>query len=123
MVKSGCSGLNMLWYLTLRPVVDFGNLGVIRYAAFIIVPVPKDGNFRNSNGNLFSRDSGAGTEKAMEDAMDIIQVFPNEVVDLWVSWNGFIPTILSLIACCGPFDAGVIYKGNGSVWDLWLKDE
>jgi hypothetical protein len=51
----------------------------------------------------------------VEDVMDIVQVFPNEAVDLWVSWNGFVPTILSLVVCHGPFDAGVIYEGNGSV--------
>lgn len=47
--------------------------------------------------------------------MDIVQVFPNKAADLWVSQNGFIPTILGLVACCRPFDAGVIYEGDGSV--------
>lgn len=55
--------------------------------------------------------------------MDVIQMFPNEAVDLWVSWNGLVPTILSLIACCRPFDAGVVHKGNSSVQDLGLKDK
>ena len=83
----------------------------------------EDGDFQDSDGDLLGRDSGASTEEAVEDAVDVIQVFPNEVTDLWVSRNGFIPTILGLIACRGPFDAGVVYKGNSSVRDLRLKDK
>ena len=77
--------------------------------------MPKDGDFWNGDGNLFRRDSGTSTEEVMEDAMDVVQVFLNEAADLWVSWNGFIPTILGLVACYRPFDAGVVYEGNSSV--------
>jgi hypothetical protein len=103
--------------------MDLGNLGVIRNAAFVIALVPEDSDFWDSDGDLLGGDSGAGAEEAVEDAMDIIQVFPNEAADLQVSQNGFIPTILSLVVCCGPFNASVIYEGNGSVQDLGLKDE
>jgi hypothetical protein len=59
----------------------------------------------------------------VEDVMDIIQVFLNKVADLQVSWNGLIPTILSLVVCCGTLDTGVVYKGHGGVWDFRLKNK
>jgi hypothetical protein len=109
--------------LTLGPVTDLGDLGVVRNAAFIIALVPKDSDFWDGDGDLLGRDSGTGAEEVVEDAMDIVQVFPNEAADLWVSRSGFVPTILGLIVCHGPFDAGVVYKGNGGVWDFRLEDK
>jgi hypothetical protein len=55
--------------------------------------------------------------------MDIVQVFSNEAADLQVSWNGLVPTILGLVACCRTLDTGVVYKGHSSVQDFRLENK
>jgi hypothetical protein len=45
-------GANIGEGLTLGPVVDLSDLGVIRNAAFVVALVSKDSNFRNGNGDL-----------------------------------------------------------------------
>jgi hypothetical protein len=62
--------------------MDLGDLGVVENVAFIIALVSENGDFWNGDGDLLGRDSGTGTEEVMEDAMDIVQVFLNGVVDL-----------------------------------------
>ena len=109
--------------LAIRPVPDLGNLGVVGDAPFIVAFVFKDNNFRDGDEELLHRDGGTGTEELMEYAVDVIQMLPNEAVDLVVSWNHFVPSILGFITCWRAFDTSVVYKGVGLVGDLGLKDE
>jgi hypothetical protein len=55
--------------------------------------------------------------------MDVVQVFLNEAADLRVSQNGLVPIILSLVACHGTLNTGVIYKGHSGVWDFGLENK
>ena len=71
--------------LAIGPVPDLGNLGVVGDAPFIVAFVSKDDNFRDSNEELLRGDGGTGTEELMEYAVDVVQMLPNEVVDLVVS--------------------------------------
>ena len=80
-----------------RPVLNSRNLGVVRDVAFIIALVAKEGDFWDCDGNLLGRNGGAGTEKTVEDVVDIIEVFPDKMPDLRISGNGLIPTILCFV--------------------------
>ena len=109
--------------LAIRLVSDLGNLGVVGDVPFIVAFVSKDDNFRDGDEELLCGDGGTGTEESMEYAVDVIQMLPNEVVDLVVSRNCFVPSILGFITCWWAFDTSVVHKGVGLVGDLGLEDE
>ena len=92
------------------PVMDFGNLGIVGDVAFVIALVSKYCDFGDGNLDLLHRDGGSGTMEMVENAVDVIEVLPDEVSNLGVGWNGFIPSILCLIVRRQSFDAGVIHK-------------
>jgi hypothetical protein len=45
-------GMNVGEGLTLGPVIDLSDLGVVRNAAFVVALVSEDSNFRNGDSNL-----------------------------------------------------------------------
>ena len=55
--------------------------------------------------------------------MYIVEVLPNEVSDLQVSWDDLIPTTLDFIAGWVSFDSSVINELLCQVRDLGLQDE
>jgi hypothetical protein len=116
-------GTDIREVLAFRPVTNPGHLGVIRDAAIIVAFVSENDDFGDGNKKFLRRDGGAGAEKLMEYAVDVIQMFPDEAVDLIVSRNRFIPSVLGFIMHWWAFDASVIHKGVGLVGDLGLKDE
>ena len=69
----------------------------------------KDGDFGNGDGDLLGGNGGASTEEAVENAMDVVEVLPDEVVDLGVSGNSFISFILGFVVGSGSLDAGVVF--------------
>jgi len=105
------------------PVTDLGYLGVVQNAAFVVALVAKDSDFGDGDGELLGRYGGSSAKEMVDDAMDVVEVLPDEVTNLRVSWNGLIPSVLSFIVGRGAFDVGVVHKGQGGVRDLWLKDE
>jgi hypothetical protein len=116
-------GMDIGEVLAFRPVTNLGHLGVIRDAAIVVAFVSKNDDFGDGNEKFLRRDGGAGTEKLMEYAVDIVQMFPDEAADLIVSRNHFVPSVLGFITCWRAFDASVVHKGVGLVRDLGLEDE
>jgi len=113
-------GADVREVLALRPVVDFGNFGVIRDAAFVGALVSEDGDFRLGNGKLLGGNGGAGAEKAVEDAMDIVDVNPDKVADLRVSRDSLIPSVLGFEVGLRTLDIHVIQEGNSGVQNFGL---
>ena len=109
--------------LAFGPVANLHDFGVVRDAALIIASVPKDGNFWCSDGKLLGRYGCAGTKKAVKDAVDITDVLPDEVMDLQVSRNRLIPSVLKFVTCLWSLDTGIVHKGHCRVGDLGLKNE
>jgi hypothetical protein len=116
-------GTDIREVLAFRPVTNLGHLGVIRDAAIIVAFVSKNDDFGDGDEKFLCRDGGTGTEKSMEYVVDIVQMFPDEVADLIVSRNHFIPSVLGFIMRWWAFDASVVHKGVGLVRDLGLEDE
>ena len=50
----------------------------------------------------------------------IIEVFLDESADARVGGDGAVGTVRDLVVCEWSFDGIVIYKGVGSVRDLWF---
>jgi len=71
--------------LAAGPVADLVNFGVVRNATFIIALVSKDGDCRDCDEELHRGDGGSSTEEPVEYMVDVIEVLPNEAMDLWVS--------------------------------------
>jgi len=109
--------------LAFGPVVNFCDFGVIRDLALVIASVPEDGDFRCSDGELLGRYGCTGTKEVVKDVVDITDVLPDEVMDLRVSWNRLIPSVLKFITCLWSLDAGVVYKGHCRVGNLGLKNK
>jgi len=103
--------------------VNFCNFRVVGYAAFVIALVSENDNFRDSNKELLSGDSGAGTAEAMEDAIDVVEVFPHELVDKGVVGSGGEAAVVSLVTRGRTFDAAVIDVGPGNIRDFGLEEE
>ena len=99
-------GTDVREVLALRPFADLGDLGVVWDAAFVGALVSEDGDFWPCDGELLGGNGGSGAEEAVEDAMDIVDVHPNELADLWVSWNHLVPSVLS-------FETGLGVKVQG----------
>jgi hypothetical protein len=85
--------------------------------------VAKYCDFGDSNGDLLGINGSAGTEKVVEDAMDVGEVLPDEVSDLWVSGDGLVPSVLGFVVGRWAFDASVIHKQLCGVRDLGLKNK
>jgi len=105
------------------PVVDFGNFGGVGDAAIIIALVPKDHNFRDCNKKFLGGYGGASAVEAVENAMDIIEMFPDEVAHLVVVRDCLESTTISLVASCGPLDTAVVHEGPGNVRDFGFENE
>ncbi len=52
--------------------------------SFVIALVSEYDNFWDSYEEFLGRDCGAGAAKTVENAMDIIQVLPNKLVNLGI---------------------------------------
>jgi hypothetical protein len=52
--------------------------------------------------------------------VNVIEVFLDESADARVGENGAVGTVGDLVVCEWSFDGTVIYKGVGSVRDLWF---
>jgi hypothetical protein len=116
-------GADIREVLAFGPVMNPGHLGVIRDAAIIVAFMSENDDFRDGNKKFLRRDGGASTEKSMEYVVDVIQMFPDEAVDLIVSRNRFVPSVLGFIMHWWAFDASVVHKGVGLVGDLGLENE
>jgi len=75
-------GADVREVLALRPFADLGDLGVVWDAAFVGALVSEDGDFQPCNGKLLGGNGGFSTEEVVEDAMDVIDMHPNESADL-----------------------------------------
>jgi len=96
-------------------VCDFG---LVWNTAVIVALVPEDDDFGACNDKLLRGDCGSGAAKAMKDAVDVLEVLPDESADSGILWDGFIVTILRLVASLRSLDSSVIYKRVGNVRDL-----
>jgi len=94
------------------------DLGLVRNAAVVVALVPEDDDFGACDDELLGRDCGSGAAEAMEDAVDVLEVFLDESADSGILWDGLIVTILHLIAGLRSLDSGVVYKCVGNVRDL-----
>ena len=101
-------GADVREVLAFRPVVDLHDLGIVRDAALVVAFVAEDSNFRNCKEELLGGDGGTSTEEAVENAMYIVGMFPDEAADLAVSRSGLVPTVLKFVARCWSFNACVI---------------
>jgi hypothetical protein len=109
--------------LAVGPVMDLGNLGIVRDVAFVVAFMSKYNNLRDSDEEFLCRDGSASAKELMEYAVDVIQMFPDKTVNLVVSRNCLIPTILGFIVHWRTLDASVIHKGVCFVRNLGLKNE
>ena len=80
--------------------------------------MPEDDDFGACDDKLLGGDCGSGTAEAIEDAVDVLEVFPDESADSGILWDGLIVTILCLVAGLRSLDSGVVYKRVGNVRDL-----
>jgi hypothetical protein len=85
--------------------------------------VAEDNDFWDCNKKLFSGNSGSGTAEAVEDAVHIVEVFPDEFADAGVVGNCFEAAIGCFILGGRAFDAAVIHERASDVRDFQLKDE
>ncbi len=83
----------------------------------------EDNDFRYCNEELFGRDGGTSTAKAVEDAMDIKEVQPDEFVNARIIRQSLIAIITSFKASHRSFDAAVIHKWPGHIRNFWLQDK
>jgi hypothetical protein len=102
------------------PVMDLSCLEVVWDTAFVSTLVAQNDHLGDCHEQFACRDSGAGASEAVENAVNIIQVLPNESVDKRVSGNGFIPAVRRLISSSRAFDAAVIYEWPSHVWNFRL---
>ena len=101
------------------PIANARDLGVIWNAAVVIALVPKDDDLGACDDNLLGGDCGCSTAEAVEDAMDVLEEFPDELADVEILWNGLIVTVFSLVAGLRSFDGGVIHGCVGNLRNLW----
>src|SRR6266851_1293196 len=105
------------------PVTDLGCLGVVGDAAFVSTFVAQNDHLRDCDEKFLCGDCSTGTLEAVENVVDIGEMFPDEPADEWVSGDGFVPAICCFIACRRPLDATVVHKGPGNVGDLRLQNK
>ena len=106
--------------MTIGPITDLGYFGVIGDAAIIVALVPKDDNFWDCNEEFLGRDGCTSAMKMVEYAVDIIQVFSDEMAHLIVCGDCLISTIVSFVVSCRPFYATIVHEGPGDVGDFRL---
>ena len=97
--------------LAAGPVADLVDFGVVRNASFVIALVSKDGDCRDCDEELHHGDGGSGAEEPVEYAVDVAEVLPNEVADLWVSKDRLVPTTLDFVTRLWSLDGSVVDKG------------
>ena len=61
--------------------------------------------------------------ESVKDAMNVIQVVPDELPDAWIVRYGFVSPIWGLVAGCRSLDYYVINKWLSNVRDFGLKDK
>jgi hypothetical protein len=91
--------------------------------AIVVAFVTQNHNFRNCDKQLFGRYGGTSTAQVVKDAVYIVDVLPDELVNAGVIGNCFIAVVLSFVACGWPFDGTVVHKWSGSMGNFGLKDE
>ena len=85
--------------------------------------VPEDDDFGARDDDLLGGDCGSCAAEPMQDAVDVLKVFPDEFADAGVLWNGLIITVVGLVTSCRSFDGSVVHECAGDVGDLRGKDE
>jgi len=61
--------------------------------------------------------------EAMDDAVDVVEVLPNEASDAGILGDGFKLALGGLITRSRSLDGGVIDERFGDMGNLWLQDE
>src|SRR5487761_1177110 len=105
------------------PVSDLVDLGVIGNAAVVIALVSEDDYFGDCYEQLLGRNCGSGASEAVEDAVYIVKVLPDEAAHLIVLGDCLESAVVGLVASRRPFDAAVVHKGPRDIGDLRLEDK
>ena len=58
----------------------------------------------------------------LDDAIDVLKMLPNKMVDAAVFWHGLEGAIGGLVSRCGSADGDIVNVGDCVLGNLWLKD-
>jgi hypothetical protein len=106
-----------------RPIADSRDLRVVWDVAIEVALVAENDDFWNCNKKFLSGNGSSSTMEAVEDAVHINEVFPNEPVDTGIVGDSFVTAAGSFIARSGAFNAAVVHKGAGNMWDFGLENK
>jgi hypothetical protein len=103
------------------PVPDAWDLWIVGDAAFVVALVAKNDDLWYCHKQFLGRNCGAGTVEVVEDAVEVEEMFPDELLYVGVLRDCLILSTINLILYCGPLDAAVIHIWPGDIGDLGLQ--
>jgi hypothetical protein len=106
--------------LARAPITDGSNPRLVRESSFIRATVTKYGDLWRANCELVTGECSSAIFHALNDAIKVLEMFPNKTTNAGVLWNSFAGTIWEYVASSGTFNWDVVDVGDGDVRDLWL---
>ena len=106
-----------------RPRGHFVCLGVLWDVAIICAFVPEDSELGCGNGDFGHGDGCSSVPEAMEDVVDVAEVFPLKAADAHVHKDGLESPAWGFIAQGRAMDGSIINEWSHDLWNFWLKDE
>ena len=76
-----------------------------------------------SDGDFGHRDSRSGVPEAVEDAVDVAEVFPHKAADAHIHGDGLKSPARGFIARGGAADGSIVNEWSHNLWDFRLEDE
>jgi hypothetical protein len=83
----------------------------------------KDHNFFGAKEGFLSRERPTAVLHALDDSVEISEVFPNESTNAWVIWDGFVVAFFVQVTSFRTFDWNVVDVGDSDVRDFFLEDK
>jgi hypothetical protein len=96
-------------------------LGCIWEAGFIGALVTDNDCARDTEMGFLGRKDASCVLDMLDNLVNIVEVFPDKPVDVWVFRNGF-KAVLCFVVGCWTLYGDVVDKWHGQVWDFRLKD-
>ena len=106
-----------------RPRGHFVGLRVLWDAAIIHAFVPEDSKLGCGDGDFGCGDSCSGMPEAVEDAVDIAEVFPHEAADARIHGDGLESPTRGFIVQGRAADGSIVDKWSRDLWNFWLEGE
>jgi hypothetical protein len=85
--------------------------------------VPKNDDFGAGDDDLLCGDGGSCDVKAVENAMDVLKVLPDELANARVFRDRGVAAIISFVVSGRPLNGAVIYERSGNVRDFRGEEE